>query len=108
MSQLSRLDQLLQFLADDPNDPFTLYAIATEYLKSDPLVALSYYEKLLTDHPAYVGTYYHAAKLYLQLGKQQKAEQTYIKGLEVSQVAGNRQAHRELKAAYQEYLDEEE
>ena len=105
---LSRLEQLLQFWQEDPNDAFTLYALATEYRSTNTTTALFYYEKLLTEHPGYVGTYYHAAKLYAQLGQPEKAEATFIKGLEVSQQAGQRNAHRELQAAYREFLDEQE
>ena len=105
---LSRLEQLLRFWQEDPNDPFTLYALATEYRPTDPAKALFYYEKLLTEHPGYVGTYYHAAKLYAECGQLEKAEDTFKKGLEVSQQAGQRNAHRELQAAYREFLDERE
>ncbi len=105
---LSRLQQLLQFWEEDPNDPFTLYALATEYRSTDPAKALLYYEKLLAEHPGYVGTYYHAAKLYAELGQPGKAEDTFKKGLEVSQQAGQRNAYRELQAAYREFLDEQE
>jgi tetratricopeptide (TPR) repeat protein len=103
---LSRLKQLLQFWQEDPNDPFTLYALATEYRPTDPNKALFYYEKLLAEHPGYVGTYYHAAKLYAELGQANKAEDTFKKGLEVSQQAGHRNAYRELQAAYRDFMDE--
>ncbi len=103
-----RLSQLLTFLQEDPNDPFTLYALATEYLKTDLRQARNYYEQLLTEHPGYVGTYYHAAKLYADLELPDKAVETFQKGLEVSLAAGNRHAHRELQAAYQQFLDEQE
>ena len=105
---LSRLEQLLQFWQEDPNDPFTLYALATEYRSTDTSKALFYYEKLLTEHPGYVGTYYHAAKLYFQLGQPEKAETIFKKGLEVSLQAGQRNIYRELQAAYREFLDEQE
>ncbi|MCU0353862.1 MAG: tetratricopeptide repeat protein [Cytophagales bacterium] len=103
---MTRLEQLHAFLLEDPDDPFTLYALATEYLKTDVNQALAYYEKLLAEHPNYVGTYYHAARLYADLGRADDAQKTYRKGLEVSQAAGNRNAHRELQAAYQQFLDE--
>ena len=60
-----RLTQLLKFLEEDPHDAFNWYAVATEYRATDPDRALVYFEKLLTEHPDYVPTYYHAAQLYL-------------------------------------------
>jgi Tfp pilus assembly protein PilF len=104
----ARLAQLFVFLEEDPGDPFNLYAIATEYLKSDTSEALKYFEQLLQQHPAYVPTYYHAAGLYRQLGEIEKARGTYEKGLTVSQQQGNRHAHRELQNAYNQFLDEED
>ncbi len=104
----SRLEQLLAFLNEEPNDPFNIYAVATEYVKNQPLQALIYYEKLLKEHENYVPTYYHAAKLYVQLGRKQQAKETFKKGLAISLQQGNRNAHRELQNAYNEFLDEEE
>ena len=85
----NRLEKLLQFLAEDPNDPFTLYALATEYKKEDNEKALEYFEKLLTDHKDYVGTYYHTAALYDELGDKDNAKITYQKGMKVAREAGN-------------------
>ena len=102
----SRLEQLLAFLKEDPHDPFNLYALATEYVKTDARQALTFYEQLLQQHPGYVPTYYHAAKLYEQLNKPENARETYEKGLQVSLQQNNRHAHRELQSAYNQFLDE--
>ena len=101
-----RLEQLLEFLKDDPNDPFNLYAVATEYRSVDPLKALPYYEKLLQEHPNYHPTYYHVAELYEELGMDDKAENAYKKGIEITQRQGEHMALRELQNAYNEFLFE--
>jgi len=103
----SRLEQLLNFLKEDPNDAFTLYAIATEYRESDPAEALKYYEKLLLEHPNYLATYYHAAHLYLEIGNEEKVESTFKKGIELAQEQGEALALRELQNAYNEFLFED-
>lgn len=100
----SRLEQLFEFLKEDPNDPFTLYAIATEYRTQQPAKALEFYEKLLAEHENYVGTYYHAAKLYEELGKSDMAEQTYKKGMLISRREGNLHAFSELQQAYNKMM----
>lgn len=104
----SRLEQLFEFLKEDPKDPFNYYALATEYLKTDVQEALKYYEKLLTYFEHYLPAYYHAAKLYVVLGRNEQAEQTFRKGIQVSLQQGNRKAHQELQNAYNEWKDEME
>jgi tetratricopeptide (TPR) repeat protein len=98
-----RLQQLLAFLEEDPDDAFTIYAVATEYLKTDIDKAREYYELLLRKKPAYVPTYYHAAHLYLDLGMDEEAVATFEKGITVAQQQGDQLALRELRNAYDQY-----
>jgi tetratricopeptide (TPR) repeat protein len=100
----TRLDTLLQFYKDDPNDPFNIYALAIEYQKSDAAKAQIYFEKLLTEYADYVPTYYHAAKLYHDLGNVEKAIDTYEKGIAVAKQKNDLKAARELKSAYDELM----
>lgn len=102
-----RLAALLGFLQETPDDPFTLYAVATEYRNENPRTALGYYEKLLNEHPQYVPTYYHAAQLYVDLNQPERAEQTYQKGIEEAQKQNDALALRELRNAYDEFLFED-
>ena len=103
METNDRLRQLLEFYREDPNDAFTTYALATEYLKIDTKESLMYYEKLLAEHPNYVGTYYHAAKLYIDLGRPEDADKIYQKGLKISRQEGNMHAFSELQQAYNKF-----
>lgn len=100
----TRLDQLFAFYREDPHDAFTIYAIATEYLKIDPPTAMEYYQKLLSEHESYVGTYYHAGKLHEQLGEKAAAEQVYKKGMLISRQAGNLHAFAELQQVYNKLM----
>ena len=95
----TRLQQLLAFHADDPTDAFTIYALATEYRAQEPERAWEFYNKLLTEHPDYVGTYYHAGKLLEQFGKKDDAEKVYRTGLKVARTAGQQHAASELLQA---------
>ena len=106
--QTDRIRQLKKFLEDEPQDPFLLYALATEYSKTDKQEALRYYQKLLEEHPDYVPTYYHAAALFAELEETKKAEATYRKGLEKAQKAGDAHALRELQTAYTNWQFEQE
>ena len=96
-----RLQMLLDFLKNEPNDTFLKYALATEYLNANETEkALQYYEDLLTNHPDYVGTYYHLGKLYESLDRKADAILTYQKGMEVSSKARNMHAFSELQTVY--------
>lgn len=80
---MERIQQLLNFLEKEPNDTFLIYALATEYLKTDTQKALAYFENLLQNHSDYIPTYYHAAELYTNLENYKQANNTYLKGIEV-------------------------
>lgn len=95
----TRLQQLLAFYEADPADAFTIYALATEYRAQQPAQAWEYYQKLLAEHPDYVGTYYHAGKLLEQFGKKDEAEKVYRTGLAVARKAGQQHAASELLQA---------
>ena len=107
MSQ--RLEQLQQFLREAPGDPFIKYAIATEHLKLGALqTAMEGFEKLVTEHPDYLGTYYHLGKLLEQLSLTERAKQAYQQGMLVAQQAKNTHAYGELKGALQWIQNTEE
>ncbi len=99
--QPTRIEKLLEFLAKEPGDPFLKYALATEYVSmNDTGTALTYYEDLIQNHPDYVGTYYHLAKLYEALGRSEDAVSTYRKGMQTARNARDQHAFSELQAAY--------
>lgn len=110
--QQTRLDKLLAFFNDEPDDEFLKYALATEYLRlNDTTKALEFYEDLINNHPAYVGTYYHLGKLYEALHRKTDAIFTYEKGMEIAQKAGDNHAFAELQGVRREltgYTDEYE
>jgi len=98
---VDRLEKLLEFLKNEPNDEFLLYALATEYLRLNQAdTALSYYERLVTDHPAYVGTYYHLGKLYEALNRPDDAIKTYENGMKAAKDARDNHALSELQGVY--------
>lgn len=99
--QNTRLTKLLDFLASEPNDPFILYALATEYnAMNDVQNAFNYYLKLVEEHPTYVGTYYHLGKLYEKENQKEKAIETYQKGIAAARMKRDMHALSELQGAY--------
>lgn len=101
--QESRLEKLLEFIKNEPNDEFLQYALATEYLRLGQRDnALSFYERLVTNHPNYVGTYYHLGKLYEVLDRKEDAIAIYETGMKVARNARDNHAFAELQAAHRE------
>ncbi|WP_432712938.1 tetratricopeptide repeat protein [Pedobacter sp.] len=99
--QTTRLISLLEFLKSDPNDPFVIYALATEYNSiNDTEQAFYYYNILINDHPDYVGTYYHLGKLYEKTQELEKAVAIYQKGMTVARNKRDNHAFSELQGAY--------
>lgn len=106
--QEERLKILLEYLEEEPDEPFNIYGVAMEYMNNNPTKALTYLEKLLNEHPEYVPTYYHAAALYFEMEQFDKAEEVYKKGIEIAHHKQNMKAYDELKRAYRMFLDEME
>ncbi|PSQ97566.1 MAG: tetratricopeptide repeat protein [Bacteroidetes bacterium SW_9_63_38] len=95
-----RLSQLESFYEDDPEDPFTRFALAQEHLKNDDVdEALSFFEELVETDPDYVGTYYHLGKLYERLGRTEEAITTYEQGIEVAREQKDQKNLSELQDA---------
>jgi len=92
-----RLNQLLQFLREDPNDPFNIYCLANEYKNTDPSKALNYYQDLLLNHAQYLPTYYHAAELYINNDAIAEAEKVIANGIILAIEQNDQLALRELR-----------
>jgi len=103
--ETNRLEKLLEFIKNEPNDEFLKYALATEYLRlNDADKALYYYEDLVTNHPQYSGTYYHLGKLYEALNRKEDAIKTYEKGMEITKAKRDDHAFNELQGVYRELI----
>ncbi|GAB4022908.1 tetratricopeptide repeat protein [Spirosoma koreense] len=103
-----RIQQLIRFVQEEPDEPFNVYALGMEYLDSQPEQARVYFDQLLRAHPDYLPTYYHAAALYASLDERDKAADIYDKGIALAQVQQNQKALLELKRAQQAFEDDED
>lgn len=103
-----RLKTLLKFYEEEPNDPFNLYGLALEYQKTDLNKSDGLFEKLLTEFQNYVPSYYHAAKLKIELKQAEAALSIYKKGIEIAKQQNEKKAEQELRAAYDELMFEME
>jgi len=107
--EISRLDKLLEFIKNEPNDEFLKYALATEYLRLNQAdKALEYYEDLVNNHPNYTGTYYHLGKLYEALNRKPEAIAIYETGMKITKEKRDNHAFSELQAVYREAIGYDE
>ena len=103
-----RLQKLLKFLDEDPNDPFTLYAIALEYTALEKEKAKFYFEQLLQSHDQYLPTYYHAGQFYAENGDLSTAKDILEKGIQLARKQSEEQTEKELSNLLQNLLFEED
>lgn len=100
---MDRIDKLLEYLKDSPSDSFLQHALALEYIKiGEENAARGLFEKILGNDPAYVGSYYHLAKLLERTGETALAIGWYEKGMEAAKNAGDQHAYGELRSALEE------
>jgi Tfp pilus assembly protein PilF len=104
----TRINQLLEWLKDEPNEPFNLYALAMEYKEENPAQAIAYLEKIWQVRASYIATYYHLAELYISQGEKEKAEEVFKIGIQVCKEQKDQHALAELQNAYQNFLYEQD
>ena len=102
---MSRIDILKGFLEENPNDSFSRYAIALEYVKlgkNDD--AVREFETVKKNDPDYVATYFQLGQLYQKVGQRHEAEKTFRTGITVAARAGDEHTRSELEGALEALL----
>lgn len=100
---MSRIEKLLNFLIDAPQDSFLQHALALEYIKEgQDSEARKLFEEILERDPAYIGSYYQLASLLERSGEINAALHCYKKGMEYAKYVDNWKAYNELNAAWEE------
>ncbi len=100
---MDRIEKLKEFLKTNPQDSFVRHALGLEYIKlGDDEGARSLFESIIAREPAYVGTYYHLAKLLERTGNTGEAIKIYEQGMEEAKKAGETHNYNELRGAYEE------
>lgn len=103
-----RIQQLIRFVQEEPEDPFNVYALAMEYVSGQPHQAKVYFDQLLAQHPAYLPTYYHAAALYANLDERDRAAELYETGIALARAQNNQKTLSELQRAQQAFEDDDD
>lgn len=102
---MEKIERLLSFLKDSPDDPFLKHALALEYIKTgaeEPAKQL--FLDILTRDPGYIGSYYHLASLLERTGDTGSAISWYEKGMAMAREKGDQHTYSELQAAYEDLI----
>lgn len=100
---MDRIEKLVKFLNENPNDSFLKHALALEYAKAgNDAQAEEAFKEILKDREDYVGSYYHLGKLYERRGEEQRAIDIYAKGMEMAKAAGDNHSFNELRSAWED------
>jgi hypothetical protein len=102
--QADRIAQLEKFLREDPGDAFSRYALALEYLKSDPKKSYELFDALLSEQPDYLPTYYPFAHLLIELQQSERAASIFQQGIDAARRLNDHKTHKELSSAYNDWL----
>lgn len=99
----SKIRKLAGYIKKNPNDSFSKFALALEFLKEDQgNKARILFEDIQENDPEYDGVYYHLGKLYEMSGRRQDALDTYKRGIEIAANNKHKRNVSELKEALAE------
>jgi len=97
---MGRIEQLRQFIAQKPDDPFPRYGLALELRNAGRLEeARQVFAELSLSFPEYVPAYLHAGNVLVQLGKRVEGAEMLRKGIEAAGKKSDLHARSELEAA---------
>ena len=91
---------LAEFLAADPADVFSRYALALELEKEQRTAeAIAELREVIERDAGYVAAYYHLGRMLARSGQSEEARGVYLAGLDVAVRAGDRRTRDEIQDA---------
>jgi Tfp pilus assembly protein PilF len=98
----TRLEVLKSMVEQKPEDGFSRYGLAMEYVRTGELeTAAGEFETLLQHNPNYAAGYFHGGQTLEKLGRIEEAREIYRKGIDVTGATGDGHTRSELIAALQ-------
>jgi Tfp pilus assembly protein PilF len=96
----TRLEKLIEMVAQNPGQSFLRYGLAMEYKNAGDLEsAMSSFRELLTADPEYSAAYFHGGQTLEKLGRLDEARELYGRGLEVTERKGDLHTRDEIRGA---------
>ena len=92
-------EQIQRLLDIEPNDPFMLYAMASEYAKEkDHPKAIEFYERTIEEDSDYCYAYFHMARSLQALDRIEEARVVLDHGLEAAMHTNDAKGISEIKS----------
>ena len=99
----TRRQLLEEFVAKEPNDAFTRYGLALDYMNSgDSAAADSQFRQLLERNADYVPAYLMYAQLLVRESRTDEAKRVLNTGIPVASQKGNAHAKSEMESLFAE------
>ena len=97
---INRIEILKSYVDEDPEDAFSRYALALEYVKleNDP-AAEPLMEHLNKEQPDYLPNYYHYGKLLERKGLFKEAIGIYNAGIQIAVLSNDSHTISELRSS---------
>lgn len=96
----TRREMLEEFVAQDPNDPFSRYALALELEKEgNDQGAVPQLQEVIARDPSYVAAYYHLGRLLAKTGILDEARDVYRRGLVAATASNDQRSRSEIQEA---------
>ncbi|MEK6410934.1 MAG: tetratricopeptide repeat protein [Acidobacteriota bacterium] len=96
----SRREMLEEFVAQDPDESFSRYALALELEKEGiDQEAVPQLQQVIARDPSYVAAYYQLGRLLVKTGLLDEARDVYERGLVAATAANDPRARSELQEA---------
>lgn len=107
MASEQRIQKLKEILENDPNDSFSRYALALEYMgMSDLQTAIDELQKVIQLDPQYIPGYHQLGQIFGKLNRTQEAKNVYRKGIDIAQETGVDKEAKEMREELEELEDE--
>lgn len=107
MASEQRIEKLKEMLGKDPNDAFSRYALALEYVgMSDLQSAIDELRTVIEKDAKYLPAYHQLGQIYGRLNRTKEAKQTYRAGIDLAQELGEEKEAKEMREELEELEDE--
>src|SRR5688572_26405836 len=96
----TRREMLEEFVAADPNDSFSRYALALELEKEQrALEAVAQFQEVIARDPNYVPAYYHLGRVLMHLQQIEDARAIWHRGIDAASGSGDEKTRKEIEEA---------